>query len=66
MALFSAAADSFGQVRKIESWMDGTKVREQHNTWDMHGYFDWAGKFSSGTHHGTFYATSTTPCNSMT
>ncbi len=55
-ALFSAAADSFGKLRKIELWVDGTKVEEQHNTWDTHAYFDWAGTFSAGEHYATFYA----------
>lgn len=55
-ALFSTAVDSFGKLRKIELWVDGTKVAEQHNTWDTHAYFDWAGTFSPGTHQATFFA----------
>jgi hypothetical protein len=53
---FSAAADSFGQLRKIELWVDGRKVQEQDNVWDTHAYIDWKGTFASGTHHATFYA----------
>ena len=56
IAAFSVAADSFGKLRKIELWVDGTKVQEQDHVWDTHAYFDWAGRFSGGTHHGTFYA----------
>lgn len=56
IAAFSTAADSFGKMRKIELWVDGAKVQEQDHAWDTHAYFDWAGTFSSGTHHGTFYA----------
>jgi len=56
IAGFSVAADSFGKLRKIELWVDGAKVEEQDHTWDTHAYFDWAGKFSNGTHHGAFYA----------
>jgi len=56
LAGFSAAADSFGKLRKIELWVDGAKVHEQDDAWDTHAYFDWAGKFPSGEHHGTFYA----------
>jgi len=56
VAGFSAAADSFGKLREIELWVDGKKVAEQANAWDTHAYFDWAGKFSSGTHSGTFLA----------
>jgi hypothetical protein len=55
-ALFSAAADSFGKLRKIELWVDGTKVQEQDHTWDTHAYFDWAGTFSNGRHQAMFYA----------
>jgi hypothetical protein len=56
IAGFSTAADSFGKMRKIELWVDGSKVQEQDQTWDTHAHFDWAGKFSNGTHHATFYA----------
>lgn len=56
IAGFSAAADSFGQLLKIVLWVDESKVAEQANTWDTHAYFDWAGKFSTGRHKGTFYA----------
>jgi FG-GAP-like repeat len=56
IAAFSAAVDSFGQLRKIALWVDGSKVEEQDHTWDTHAYFDWAGTFSTGTHKGTFYA----------
>jgi hypothetical protein len=55
-ALFSVAADSFGKLRKIELWVDGAKVQEQDNAWDTHAYFDWAGRFSNGTHKAAFYA----------
>jgi FG-GAP-like repeat len=55
-AAFSAAVDSFGQLRKIVLWVDGSKVEEQDHTWDTHAYFDWVGTFSNGTHNATFYA----------
>jgi len=54
--LFSANVNSFGKLRKIELWVDGVKVEEQHQTWDQHAYFDWAGTFAAGTHQATFYA----------
>ena len=56
VAAFSTSAASFGQMRKIELWVDGKKVQEQDHAWDTHAYFDWAGTFSNGTHHATFYA----------
>ena len=53
---FSVAADSFGNLRFIALWVDGTKVAEQHHTWGQHAYFSWAGKFAAGTHQATFVA----------
>jgi hypothetical protein len=55
-ATFSAAANSFGKLRKIELWVDGKKVSEQHHVWDSHGFFDFTSKFTPGNHVGTFYA----------
>jgi hypothetical protein len=55
-ALFSAAADSFCKLHKIELWVDGVKVDEQHDAWDTHAYFDWSGTSSPGTHQATFFA----------
>src|ERR1039458_5022091 len=56
MATFSAAANSFGKLRKIELWVDGKKVSEQHHVWDSHGFFDYSSTFAPGNHVGTFYA----------
>lgn len=53
---FKAAVNSYGQLRKIELWVDGKKVSEQHHTWDQHGYFSWSGAFAPGTHLASFYA----------
>lgn len=55
-ANFRAAANSFGEMRKIELWVDGKKVLEQWHTWDHHAFFHWAGSFPAGTHQATFYA----------
>jgi hypothetical protein len=54
--LFSTSADSFGKMRKIELWVDGKKLSEQHHTWDTHAYFDYSSTFSNGTHQATYYA----------
>lgn len=54
--LFSTAANSFGQMRKIELWVDGKKLSEQHHTWGTHAYFDYSSTFSNGTHQAFFYA----------
>jgi len=55
-ATFNAAANSFGQLRKIELWVDGKKVSEQHHTWDQHAYFNFSSTFAPGSHTATFFA----------
>lgn len=55
-ATFNAAANSFGQLRKIALWVDGKKVNEQYRAWDHHAYFQWAGSFSNGTHQASLIA----------
>ncbi|HZP07677.1 MAG TPA: VCBS repeat-containing protein [Terracidiphilus sp.] len=55
-ALFGAAVNSFGKLRKVELWVDGVKVQEQYHIWDQHAFFEWASTFPSGTHFATFYA----------
>ena len=55
-ATFNAAVNSYGKLRKIELWVDGKKVSEQHHTWDQHGYFTFASAFAAGTHNATFFA----------
>ncbi len=55
-AVFSTAVNSYGKLRKIELWVDGKKVSEQHHTWDTHAYFDWGGTFAAGTHQAAFFA----------
>jgi hypothetical protein len=54
-ASFNAAANSFGELRKIELWVDGKKMGEQRHTWDHHAYFQWSGSFASGIHNATLY-----------
>jgi hypothetical protein len=55
-ATFKAAANSYGQLRKIELWVDGVKLSEQHHTWGQHAYFNFASTFAPGTHSATFFA----------
>jgi hypothetical protein len=53
----SAAANSFGQLRKIELWVDGVKVGEYHLVWGQSAYFNLSFPTPpSGTHYATFYA----------
>lgn len=55
--LVEASANSFGQLRKIEFWLDGVKQGEQHLVWGGSGYFNWGLQNpSAGTHNATIYA----------
>jgi hypothetical protein len=52
--IFEASANSFGQLRKIELWLDGVKVGEEHWIWGQSGYFDlYYPNPSPGTHSAT-------------
>lgn len=53
---FSATANSFGLIRKMELWVDGTKVNEQHNAWGHNAWFSWSGSFAPGTHSATIFS----------
>jgi hypothetical protein len=54
---FAASANSFGQLRKMELWVDGAKLAEQHWIWGQSAYFDWSDPSPSpGAHSATIYA----------
>lgn len=52
---FTAAANSFGQIRKIELWVDGKKIGEQYHAWGQRAWFDLTNSFSAGTHNATMF-----------
>jgi len=53
----SATARSFGQLRKMEVWVDGNKLNEQHHTWGSNAYMNYStSSLASGVHKGTIYA----------
>lgn len=52
---FEAAANSFGQIRKIELWVDGTKIGEQYHAWGNRAWLDLSSSFSAGTHNATIF-----------
>jgi hypothetical protein len=54
---FNATAHSFENLRKMELWVDGTKLGEQYNTWEGNAWFDFSTTLSPGTHSGTYFAT---------
>lgn len=53
---FNAAANSFGQLRKLELWVDGKKLTEQHHTWGQRAYFSYSAALAAGAHKATFFA----------
>ena len=53
---FNATAHSNRDLRKLEVWVDGTKLGEQYNTWEGNAYFSLSATLAPGTHSGTYYA----------
>jgi hypothetical protein len=54
---FAASANSFGQLRKMELWVDGVKLDEQHDVWGQSAYLYWTTPgVSPGNHSATIYA----------
>lgn len=51
-----ASANSFGQMRKMELWVDGTKIGEEHNVWAHNAWMDLYLNAAAGTHNGTIFA----------
>jgi hypothetical protein len=54
--VFNVAANSHGQLRKLELWVDGNKIAEQYNTWGHNAFMDFSSNFGAGSHTGTFFA----------
>jgi hypothetical protein len=54
--VFNIAANSHGQLRKIELWVDGNKIEEQYNTWGHNAFMDFSSTIGAGSHTGTFFA----------
>jgi hypothetical protein len=54
--VFNVSANSFGQLRKIELWIDGNKLDEEYNTWGHNAYMNYSSNFTAGNHAGTIYA----------
>ena len=53
---FRASADSFEQLRKMELWVDGKKVAEQHHTWGPYTWFNFSEALAAGSHRGVMFA----------
>jgi hypothetical protein len=54
--LFSASSNSYGDLRKMELWVDGKKIVEQHHTWGQKAWFNLSSAFATGSHSGTMFA----------
>jgi hypothetical protein len=53
---FSAAAVSYGQIRKMELWVDGKKLSEQYSVWGNDAFFHYTATLAPGRHLGTIFA----------
>lgn len=51
-----AAGNSLEQLRKIELWVDGTKVGEQYHVWGNNAWFDLKSTYATGRHNATVFA----------
>jgi FG-GAP-like repeat len=56
---FTAGASSFGQIRKIELWVDGAKIGEQYHAWGQRAWLDLTHSFSAGIHNATLFEADT-------
>ena len=54
---FSAAANSFGQIRKFELWIDGKKIADDYHSWGNRAYFDLSTSLLVGSHYATLNLT---------
>ena len=52
----NASASSFGQLRKIELWVDGKKLAEQFHAWGQQAWFNAFETFAPGSHAATLIA----------
>ncbi len=54
---FDASANSFGDLRKIELWVDGKKLGEQFHAWEQRAWFDLGNvSVTPGNHSATLFA----------
>jgi hypothetical protein len=51
-----AAAAGFEPLRKLELWVDGVKVTEQHNVWDKYAWLNYAHVYGAGTHRADVFS----------
>ena len=54
---FNAAANSYGQPREMELWVDGKKIADQYNAWGNKAWMNFNTDFTAGPHAATLYAT---------
>lgn len=54
---FRASANSFGDIRKFELWVDGKKIEEEHHSWGQFAWFDLSTTLAAGSHSCTLNVT---------
>ncbi|MGC2636370.1 MAG: VCBS repeat-containing protein [Acidobacteriaceae bacterium] len=54
---FKASANSFGDIRKFELWVDGKKLSEQHHSWGQYAWFNLSTTLAAGKHSCTLNVT---------
>ncbi len=52
----TAAANWFQTLRKLEVWIDGAKVGEEHFGWDKSAWFELTRQLATGSHTATFFS----------
>ncbi len=53
---FNATAHSFGDLRKMELWVDGKKLAEQRHTWGTNAWFNFSSSLAAGSHQATVFS----------
>ena len=53
---FSAAAQSLGKLRKMEVWVNGKKLVEQHHAWQGYSYLNFKTTIAPGTYKASIIA----------
>jgi hypothetical protein len=53
---FNAAVHSFGQLRKMELWVDGKRLSQQSNVWESNAFLNFSAAITPGSHLGKVLA----------
>lgn len=53
---FNATSNSYGALRKMELWVDGKKLAEQHHSWAGNSWFSFSSALAPGNHQGDIFS----------